>query len=296
MMLLTDLLGKTNCGNLPSFTSSYVFFPSSLRSVRSSCLRAFVELFESLLLIFIHLGGILRFFNLGLCPSFLHCLFLRRFFLERYNLLALHEFLIIRNLFLSRKLGRKFGNQGQILTVDVHPFLRKLHRALAREKDRELSEYVSRRVLELALELRPVCEVLLSHRLVRHLGRTNMRDYRNGRVLRYPVALPVNLVVDYLERDVVCLVIEQRNSVCEAKQPHSLREQLSAVRDSHLDNEREARICGGRAYGRCDKLGLELLHNARSHDFFAERGKTRSVGGEELFKLMQGVHELYHVL
>src|SRR5208283_859805 len=111
------------------------------------------------------------------------------------------------------------------------------HAALLREEEAEPPEGLPDGVPDLGLDLGPVRDVLLAHGLVGDLRRADVGDYPDGGVLWDVVAPPVYLLVQHLERDVVALVVEQRDAVREPEELPPRLEELPSIDQPDLDQE-----------------------------------------------------------
>src|SRR2546426_6175706 len=229
-MFLTDLLENEKLGNVPSSTSEYTFFPISVRSfwallvlasavlflasavlflasavlfLASAVLLLSAVLFDFLLL---NLLLLLCHLSLGFNPD---CLRLRHLSLHlALHLLCLsHKFLVVREFLKTREVCGEPRYQREILPVDVHLALNRLHAPLPREVDAEAPQGLPRCISQLLLYLGAVGDVLLPDGLVGDLRRRDVSYHPEGGVLGDVVPPPVYLLVHHLEADVARLVV-----------------------------------------------------------------------------------------
>src|SRR2546426_9436185 len=215
-MFLTDLLENEKLGNVPSSTSEYTFFPISVRSfwallvlasavlfLASAVLLLSAVLFDFLLL---NLLLLLCHLSLGFNPD---CLRLRHLSLHlALHLICLsHKFLVVREFLKTREVCGEPRYQREILPVDVHLALNRLHAPLPREVDAEAPQGLPRCISQLLLYLGAVGDVLLPDGLVGDLRRRDVSYHPEGGVLGDVVPPPVYLLVHHLEADVARLVV-----------------------------------------------------------------------------------------
>src|SRR3989449_6157791 len=179
-MFLTDLLENEKLGNVPSSTSVYTFFPIAVRSfwavlVLASAvlflLSAVVFLLSAVLFDFLLLNLLLllRGLWLGFSPSDRLGLGHFPFHLPLHLLCLSHKFLVVREFLHAREVGGEPRYQREVLPVDVHLALDRLHAPLPREVDAEAPQGLPRCISQLLLYLGAVGDVLLPDGLVREL-------------------------------------------------------------------------------------------------------------------------------
>src|SRR3989454_491013 len=224
-MFLTDLLENEKLGNVPASTSVYTFFPISVRSfwavlvlasavlfllsaavflLSAAVFLLSVVLFDFLLL---NLLLLLRGLSLGFSPSDRLRLGHLSLDLSLHLLRLSHKFLVVREFLHAREVGGEPRYQREVLPVDVHLALDRLHAPLPREVDAEAPQGLPRRVAQLLLYLGAVGYVLLPDSLVRDLRRRDVSYHPEGCFLGDVVPPPVYLLVHHLKGNITRLVV-----------------------------------------------------------------------------------------
>src|SRR5271156_3672460 len=200
-MLLTDLLAKLTEGNLELSRSWYTCCPRSWRTLSTLSFLCSAVVFDFCLLMLIaHC-----FLAAGLHCDLPGCSLLS----FRRLLLLSYQLLVLRGPLLPGELLRELGDQREVLAVDAHLPLDRLHAPLLREVEAQPPQPLADRVPDLGLYLGPVRDVLLPDRLVGDLRRADVGDDGDRRLVGDVVPPPVDLLIEDLERDVAALVIQQ---------------------------------------------------------------------------------------
>src|SRR5438552_9741248 len=170
-MFLTDLLENEKLGNVPASTSVYTFFPISVRSFWAVLVLASAVLFLISAVVFLisavvfllsadafllsavlfdflllNLLLLLRGLWLGFSPSDRLRLGHLSLHLSFHLLCLSHKFLVVREFLQTSEVGGEPRYQGEVLPVDVHLALDRLHAPLPREVDAEAPQGLPRRV------------------------------------------------------------------------------------------------------------------------------------------------------
>src|SRR5438309_4552904 len=215
-MFLTDLLENEKLGKFPSSTSEYTFFPISVRRFCAVVFLASAVVFLASAVLFLLSAVLFDFLLLNLL------LLLRRLWrgfnpdclrlghlslhLSLHLLRLSHKFLVVREFLQTREVCGEPRYQREVLPVDVHLALDRLHAPLPREVDAEAPQGFPRCISQLLLYLGAVGDVLLPDSLVRDLRRRDVGYHPEGGVLGDVVPPPVYLLVHHLEADVARLV------------------------------------------------------------------------------------------